>query len=134
MPSTSAPAAPTGVWSGVTDPTTSNPEVVAPQTTANMSITQTSGNAVIGDGILVVPNPNKTSELLNESFKSFTIAYKMNGIDYTYTYTPDIAQRRLLPDTKYVFNITMTLQEIKVNATVDDWTPESDYNVNIPNS
>ena len=133
--STSALGVPVGVWSGVTDPTTSNPDVVAPQTTANMAITQASGSAVIGDGILVVPNPNVDGEsALNESFKSFTIAYKMNGNDYTYTYTPDIAQRRLVPDTKYVFNITMTLQEIKVNATVEDWTPESENNVNIPNS
>ena len=131
--STSAPAAPTGVWSGVTDPTTSNPDVVAPQTTANMPITQTSGSAVIGDGILVVPNPNVDGgSALNESFKSFTIAYKMNGNDYTYTYTPDIAQRRLVPDTKYVFDITMTLQEIKVNASVEDWTPNSESAVTMP--
>lgn len=131
--STSTPAAPVGVWSGVTDPTASNPDVVAPQTTPNMPITESSGSAVIGDGILVVPNPNVDgASALNESFKSFTIAYKMNGNDYTYTYTPDIAQRRLIQDKKYIFNITMTLQEIKVNATVDDWTPESDYNVNIP--
>ena len=125
--STSTPAAPTGVWSDVEDPETTNPDVVAPQTTANMAITQTSGSSVIGDGILVVPNPNVDGEsALKESFKSFTIAYKMNGNDYTYTYTPDIAQRRLVQDTKYVFNITMTLQEIKVNASVEDWTPAAE--------
>ena len=129
--STSAPATPTGVWSGVTDPTTSNPDVVAPQTTANMAITQTSGASVIGDGILVVPNPNKTADNLNESFKSFTVAYKMNGNDYTYTYTPDDAQRRLVPDTKYGFDITMTLQEIKVDASVEEWTPTSDTAVSM---
>ena len=129
---TAAPSAPTGVWSGVTDPTPSNPDVVAPQTTANMPITQSSDASTIGAGILVVPNPNKTEENLNESFKSFTIAYKMNGRDYTYTYTPDIAQRRLVQDTKYVFNITMTLQEIQVSATVDEWTPASESAVAIP--
>ena len=136
--STSTPAAPTGVWSGVTDPTTSNPDVVAPQTTANMAITTSSGSAVIGNGILVVPNPNVDGEsLLKESFKSFTIAYKMNGRDYTYTYTPADADRRLVQGKKYIFNITMTLQEITVSATVDDWSnvPATDnHDVNIPNS
>lgn len=139
---TGDPAAPTGVWSGVTDPTTSNPEVVAPQTTANMAITTSSGADVIGDGILVVPNPNVDGESqLKESFKSFTIAYKMNNNDYTFTYTPAIAQRRLEQNKKYIFEITMTLTEIQVSATVDNWVVndfdsvtegQQDATVNIP--
>lgn len=130
---TTVPSAPTGVWSDVADPTTSNPEVIAPQTTANMAITQASGAAVIGDGILVVPNPNTDGEsALKESFKSFTIAYKMNGRDYTFTYIPDIAKRRLVQDTKYIFNITMTLTEIQVSATVEDWTSGATTDVAVP--
>jgi hypothetical protein len=75
-----------------------------------------------GDGLMIVPNPTKTAEVLNPSFTTFVVSYTLNGHDYTFEYTPTDAQKRMEPGHKYNFNITFTLSEIKVNATVTDWT------------
>ena len=84
-----------------------------------------------GDGLMIVPNPNKTDEELDPSFTTFVVSYTLNGKAYTFEYTPTAAQKQMMPGYKYNFNITFTLHEIKVNATVDEWD-EVENGVDIP--
>ena len=101
-------------------------------TFSNVAVNSTSEIAA-GDGLMIVPNPTKTAEVLNPSFTTFVVSYTLNGKAYTFEYTPTEAQNRMEPAHKYDFNITFTLHEIKVDATVTDWT-DADYNVTIPNA
>lgn len=55
----------------------------------------------------------------NQGIASFTINYSFGGNTYNYTYTP--ASTALAQATKYTYNITLTLHEIEIAATVDDW-------------
>ena len=68
---------------------------------------------------------------MNPSFETFVVSYELNGRDYTFEYTPTTPQLRMVPGYKYNFNITFTLHEIKVDATVDTWDVE-DNPVAIP--
>ena len=105
----------------------------ANQTTfSNVAVNSTSEIAA-GDGLMIVPNPNETASELDPSFSTFVVYYTFNGNDYEFEYTPPDAQKRMVPGTKYDFNITFTLTEIKVDATVTDWDDEEDYNIAIPN-
>lgn len=112
----------------------------APKYDVNVPANQTAFSAVAvnstseiaaGDGLMIVPNPTKTGDDLNASFTTFVISYTLNGRAYTFEYTPTDAQKRMEPAHKYDFNITFTLHEIKVDATVTDWT-DADYAVAIP--
>lgn len=108
-------------------------DVPANKTTfSNVTVNSTSKTAA-GDGLMIVPNPTKTGGDLNASFTTFIVSYTLNGNAYTFEYTPTDAQKRMEPAHKYDFNITFTLHEIKVDATVTDWT-DADYAVNIPNA
>jgi hypothetical protein len=60
---------------------------------------------------------------------SFTINYTVDEKTYDYTYTP--ASTALAQSTKYTYNITLTLQEIKIAPEVVDWTPTTTA-VNVP--
>ena len=79
----------------------------------------------VGKGLLIVPDDdNQTGD-----FDSFTVNYTLGGKTYNYTYTPtstNVEQAK-----HYVYNITFTLHEIFVHATVADWTDTS-TNVSIP--
>ena len=81
--------------------------------------------AHVGKGLLIVPDDdNQTGD-----FDSFTVNYTLGGKTYNYTYTPtstNVEQAK-----HYVYNITFTLHEIFVAATVADWTDTS-TNVSIP--
>ena len=82
----------------------------------------------VGDGILVVP----TSEITpaTNSIASFDIEYYLNGNLYTYNYVPtDLVFAK---GKKYVYDITMTLSEIFVDASVTDWDVVTTEYVNIP--
>ena len=74
----------------------------------------------VGDGLLVVPTGSMTTPQV--SFESFTINYTMSGNTYDYTYTPTDAQKTLLLNKKYVYDITFKLHEIFINPSVQDWT------------
>lgn len=65
---------------------------------------------------MVVPNPS------GASFDSFTLTYRIAGVDkdFTYTFTP--TDRNLAKATKYVYDITFTLHEILIDASVTAWT------------
>lgn len=84
----------------------------------------------VGNGILLVPNPNKTAEVLNASFASFTVKYTdSNSTERTFTYTPDT--RSMEPGKKYIYNIIFRLNEILIVPTVQDWTAGGSGDVNI---
>ena len=55
----------------------------------------------------------------DQGIASFTINYTVDGNAYNYTYTP--ASTTLDQATKYIYNITFTLHEIEIAATVADW-------------
>lgn len=66
-------------------------------------------------GILVVPNPTANAN----SFTDITIKYTMGGSTYNYTVAP--TSLVLEPGKKYIFNITFSLHEIRINPTVENW-------------
>jgi len=77
--------------------------------------------------IMVVPYPLATS------FDSFTLTYRIAGVDkdLTYTFTP--ADRNLTKATKYVYDITFNLHEIFINASVTPWIDTTPTNyVEVP--
>ena len=65
----------------------------------------------------------------NQGMASFTINYTLDGKTYNYTYTP--ASPTLAQATKYTYNITLTVHEIKIAPTVTDWTEGGPTNVSI---
>ena len=85
----------------------------------------------VGDGIIVVPTVDLTGSDAKESFDNFTINYTVGtGVGaktYNYTYTP--ATRTLEKGKKYTYAITFKLNEIFINASVENWTSSS---VNVP--
>lgn len=97
---------------------------------SNIAVNSTSEIAA-GNGLMIVPNPTKTAEVLNPSFTTFVISYTLNGNAYTFEYTPTAAEKQMVPAHKYNFNITFTLHEIKVDATVTNWTVDN-HNVTVP--
>lgn len=77
--------------------------------------------------IMVVPHPTAAS------FDSFTLTYRIAGVDkdLTYTFTP--VDRNLAKATKYVYDITFNLHEIFINASVTPWIDTTPTNyVEIP--
>lgn len=64
-----------------------------------------------------------------QGMASFTINYTLGGNTYNYTYTP--ASTSLAQATKYIYNITLTVHEILIDASVDDWTDGGSTAVNI---
>lgn len=122
------------VWDGTAYSSATKYDVDVPTNKgsfSNVAVNSTSEIAA-GDGLMIVPNPNKTESVLDPSFTTFVVSYTLNGNNYTFEYTPTAAQKRMEPAHKYDFNITFTLTEIKVDATVTDWT-DADYAVAIPN-
>ena len=73
----------------------------------------------VGKGLLVVPDDNASTN----DWTSFVINYTLDGKTYDYEYTAPAAPAATVEQAKhYVFNITFTLHEIFVDATVADWT------------
>lgn len=70
-------------------------------------------------------------------FESFTINYTYNSKNYSYTYVPtwnsgNVAVTPVSADTKYTYQITMTLHEITIAPQVDPWTTPAETSVTIP--
>ena len=73
----------------------------------------------VGKGLLVVPDDNASTN----DWTSFVINYTLDGKTYDYEYNAPAAPGATVAQaTHYVFNITFTLHEIFVDATVADWT------------
>lgn len=75
--------------------------------------------------LMIIPS-TQTPTVTNYGFTTFTIYYQYDGKDYTYTYAPtlsgsDPALTAVEAGKKYTYQITMTLHEILVAPTVDDW-------------
>jgi hypothetical protein len=96
-----------------------------------------------------VPNSAKAASLKNDgtydecgtalvvpknavSFDSFVIYYTINGVAYTFEYTP--ASTVLNQETKYIYNITFTLNEIIIDPEVENWIDGGTNNIDIPSS
>ena len=88
--------------------------------------------------LMIIPTQQKTESPVSYGFTTFTIFYKLNGNDYTYTYapagytseTPNLTA--VQAGYKYTYQITMTLHEILIEPTVAPWTEQnSENNVNI---
>ncbi len=87
----------------------------AQNVTINHNAALTTGGADVANGLMIVPDDAATDD-----FTSFTINYTLGGKTYDYTYTPD--SKSVEQAHSYTYNITFTLHEIKVSATVADWT------------
>jgi len=82
----------------------------------------------VGKGLLIVPDNDASTN----DWTSFVINYTLDGKDYDYEYTAPAAPNATVAQaTHYVFNITFTLHEIFVDATIADWTDENNY-VDVP--
>ena len=90
----------------------------------------TSERKAFGNGLMVVPKE------YTSAYPSFTVNYTLTqgGTATTYNYTHYFAESGSFewePDTKYTYNITFNLNEIKVAPTVDAWTPENATDINL---
>lgn len=82
-----------------------------------------------GNGLLVVPVDY--SEVVNGSRPTITINYTMNqgNGDYTFERTIEIPKINWEPNKKYTYALTITLNEIKVSPSVDNWDNQNDIPV-----
>lgn len=80
--------------------------------------------ASFSEGMLIIP------ETYNPTF---TINYTVtqNGTSFTYDYNYNPGSSTWEAGKKYSYNITITLQEIKITPTVDTWGTATDLPVNI---
>ncbi|MBP3767338.1 MAG: fimbrillin family protein [Prevotella sp.] len=109
-----------GAWSSIA--TSSN--IAVPGWT-EAAVAKADAGVAVGNGLLVVPDDTENTN----DFTSFTITYKLDSKEYTYTYTPtslDLQQGK-----KYTYNITFRLHEILINPSVTDWGSGSSTNINV---
>lgn len=114
-----------GAWSALG----STADVVVPNWTPAAIAFDDSGNGVaVGDGLMIVPDDNNATA----DFTSFTVAYTLDGNNYTYTYTPATAAAANVDQAKhYIYNIVFHLHEIEIAATVLDWADQTPVDVPI---
>ena len=96
------------------------PDAVEEQFAPNSGYTAENGNVVLvaaataypyGGGLLVVPG--------TYTGRKFVISYQVDGKDFTYTYPVSQTWEQ---GKKYTYNVTMTLNEIKITPSITDWT------------
>ena len=106
-----------GVWTVATDD--AQDDIAVPNWTEALIAYDGTGDGVtVGDGLLIVPDDNASTA----DFTSFTIAYSLDGNDYTYTYTPQTAAAANVDQAKkYTFKINFHLHEIEIAPSVTDW-------------
>ena len=88
-------------------------------TPAAVAYDEEGDGVVVGNGLLIVPDDDSETA----DFSSFTIAYTLDGNNYTYTYTPDA--RNVDQAKHYIYNINFHLHEIEIAASVTDWVDQS---------
>ena len=108
-----------GAWSALG----STADVAVPNWTPKAIAYDAIGNGdAVGDGLLIVPDDDNATA----DFTSFTIAYTLDGNDYTYTYTPTTPAAANVDQAKhYIYNIVFHLHEIEISATVTDWVDQT---------
>ena len=104
-----------GAWTALG----STADVVVPNWSSAAIAYDSSGDGVdVGDGLLIVPDDDNATA----DWTSFTIAYSLDGNDYTYTYTPATAAAANVDQAKkYTFKICFHLHEIEIAPEVTDW-------------
>lgn len=114
-----------GAWSSLG----STADVAVPNWTPAAIAYDSSGDGVpVGDGLMIVPDDNAATA----DFTSFTIAYTLDGNDYSYTYTPATDAAKNVDQAKhYIYNIVFHLHEILISATVTDWADQAPTGVEI---
>lgn len=128
---------PNAVVNNVQVPNIGNTSTPVALTTSYVPTNANTETASDWASLMIIPS-TQTAPITNYGFTTFTIYYKLNGHDYTYTYAPRLSGSD--PDLtpvqagyKYTYQITMTLHEILIEPTVTAWTENNAANnVNIP--
>ena len=96
--------------------------------TEPISLTTNAQN--VPNGLLVVPNTYNQS---GDKKLSFTINYTItqDSKNFTYNYTHTLPETTWAHGTKYTYAITITLQEIKITSSVNNWTEGSSTDANL---
>lgn len=82
----------------------------------------------VSHGLMVCPDDNASTN----DWTSFVINYTLDGNTYNFEYEAPAAPGANVDQAKhYVYNITFTLHEILVAATVEDWTDVAATNVTV---
>ena len=110
-----------GAWSSLGD--AQNVEVPG-WTAATIAYASTGDGQAVGNGLMIVPDDTEAGD-----FTKFTIAYSLDGKDYTYDYTP--ASTNVVQGNHYIYNIVFDLHEIEITPTVLDWSDQEAVNVPI---
>lgn len=127
---------PNDVVNNVVVPNIGNTTTPVPLTQAYVPTNSNTETASDWASLMIIPSTQTAAT--DYGFTTFTIYYKLNGHDYTYTYAP-AGYTSSTPNLtavqagyKYTYQITMTLHEILINPSVDAWDEQnSANNVNI---
>lgn len=126
---------PDAVVDNVVVPNIGNTETPVALTTSFVPTNADPATASDWASLMIIPTQQKVSSPVSYGFTTFTITYTLDNKEYTYTYAPagwtDDDSNPATPDVaiptyveagkKYTYRITMTLHEILINPTVDDW-------------
>jgi len=90
--------------------------------------------------LMIIPKQQKSESPENYGFTTFTITYTLDNKDYTYVYAP-AGYTESTPNLtvvqagyKYTYQITMTVHEILINPSVQNWADGGSTNINLPQS
>lgn len=108
-----------GAWSSLGD---AQNVVVPGWTAAAIAYASTGDGQAVGNGLMIVPDDTEAGD-----FTKFTIAYSLDGKDYTYDYTP--ASTNVVQGNHYIYNIVFDLHEIEITPTVLDWIDQTSVSV-----
>ncbi len=111
---------PTGTWGSFGSATATT----VPNSEYTAALPNNGSYADCGN-VLLVPQASPTT-----SFTSFTINYQIDGKAYSFDYTPD--SKVLAQATKYIYNITFTLNEIIIDPEVTTWADGGSTDIAIP--
>ncbi len=111
-----------GAWSALG----ATQDVVVPgwDTPTAIAYVASGDGQAVGNGLMIVPDGTASGD-----FTKFTIAYSLDGKDYTYDYTP--ASTNVEQGNHYIYNIVFDLHEIEITPTVLDWTDQTPVSVPI---
>ena len=124
-----------GVWSGSSSTATKLVPNADYTDAAGTSATLTAAPAQYGGGLLVIPDGSAATNGVNAA-TGFTMNYTIKQGDvsttYDYTYTFAAGEKMWKQRKHYTYIIDITLHEIIVSPTVQDWTEVDPYIVAVP--